>query len=244
MNYTPYGFVPYFEEDATALAFNGDHLDKPTQQYLLGNGHRAFSPAIMRFCSPDLQSPFLQGGVNCYCYCSGDPIYFKDPNGQVRMPLKRLNSNRPPSHSGNPRPAQSEALLRGAESSYHSAQRARSRANDALTSSRQFDQDAANSRLSASLSITPASQTQHRQAAEQYLQQAVHHLEVGWQQLNLERRELRNMRRLNSENRELLRNHAENFPPLTTDALQLQTVPTENTLQLENQNIRRFREPR
>lgn len=242
MNYTPYGFIPYLEHDATALAFNGEHLDMPTQQYFLGNGHRAFSPAIMRFYSPDSQSPFLQGGVNCYGYCSGDPINFKDPNGQNRVPLKRINSNRPRYYSGNPRPAQSEALLRGAESSYHSAQRARSQANDSLASSRQFEHAAAQSRLMAILSITPASEVQHRQAAQQNSQLAVHHMNEGLRQLNLERQALRNMRRLNAENRELQRNHVENFPPLTTGDSQLQNVPTENTLPTENQNIRQFRE--
>ena len=238
MNYTPYGFVPYIEQDATALAFNGDHLDKPTQQYLLGNGHRGFSPAIMRFCSPDLQSPFLQGGVNCYCYCSGDPINFKDPKGQNRKALKRLNSNPPNRHSGNPRPAESQTLLQGAQRSYESAQNAGGLANDAFALSNQFEQSAANSRLLAAVSLTPASRTQHMQAAAQSSQQALRHLNVGLQQLNVQRRELRNMRRQNSKNLKLLKHHKENLPPLATDAPPPQNVTTENTLPLEAQDVR------
>ena len=238
MNYTPYGFVPYIEQDATALAFNGDHLDKPTQQYLLGNGHRGFSPAIMRFCSPDLQSPFLQGGVNCYCYCSGDPINFKDPKGQNRTLLMLLNSNLPTRHSGNPRPAQSQALLQGARSSYEAAQNARRLANEAFRLMKQFKRRAANSHRLSEVTQDYVSWAQHSLAEVQFTRQALRHLSVWRQQRKVERRELRNQHRQNSEHRDLMKHHKENLPPLATDAPPPQNVTTENTLPLEAQDVR------
>lgn len=41
----------------------------------------------MCFQSPDSQSPFGAGGLNCYAYCAGDPVNFSDPSGH--MPTKR-----------------------------------------------------------------------------------------------------------------------------------------------------------
>lgn len=61
--------------------FNGEQLDPLTGLYLLGNGYRAYSPALMRFQSPDSWSPFGAGGLNPYAYCLGDPINRVDPTG-------------------------------------------------------------------------------------------------------------------------------------------------------------------
>lgn len=78
--YTPYGgFRP---DDGAWLGFSDAHLDHASGCYLLGNGHRAFSPALMRFGSPDRLSPFARGGLNAYAYCLGDPINHRDPTGQ------------------------------------------------------------------------------------------------------------------------------------------------------------------
>ncbi|MCE5986087.1 RHS repeat-associated core domain-containing protein [Pseudomonas sp. 5FOS] len=72
------------------LSFSGQHLDIPTNAYLLGSGYRAYSPTKMRFHSPDTLSPFGAGGLNAYAYCAGDPINASDPSGHSR--LRRSNS--------------------------------------------------------------------------------------------------------------------------------------------------------
>lgn len=78
--YTPYaGFQP---DAGPWLAFSDAHLDQASGCYLLGNGHRAYSPQLMRFRSPDRLSPFAAGGFNAYAYCLGDPINYRDPTGQ------------------------------------------------------------------------------------------------------------------------------------------------------------------
>jgi len=61
--------------------FNGEQPDLVTGHYLLGNGHRAYNPVLMRFNSPDTLSPFGKGGLNAYAYCAGDPVNRNDPSG-------------------------------------------------------------------------------------------------------------------------------------------------------------------
>lgn len=89
-SFLPYG--QFLQQRAVGgLRFAGQWFDPPVQGYLLGNGNRLYSPAIMRFLSPDSLSPFGVGGVNVYAYCSGDPINYHDPSGQTRTLLsKRL----------------------------------------------------------------------------------------------------------------------------------------------------------
>lgn len=76
---SPYGYLPGFQ---SLLGFNGERPDPVTGCYLLGNGHRAFSPSLMRFISPDSMSPFAAGGSNSYAYCLCDPINRQDPLGR------------------------------------------------------------------------------------------------------------------------------------------------------------------
>ena len=76
--YTPYGHAV---EGKNRIGFNGELRDPASGSYPLGNGHRIFSPILMRFLSPDDYSPFRQGGLNAYAYCLGDPINLTDPGG-------------------------------------------------------------------------------------------------------------------------------------------------------------------
>lgn len=82
--YTPYGHQCGQQR---LLGFNGEAHDPLTGHYLLGNGHRAYNPVLMRFNSPDTLSPFGAGGLNPYCYCLGDPVNRVDPNGQFSFAL-------------------------------------------------------------------------------------------------------------------------------------------------------------
>lgn len=79
--YSPYGYRPAGNGLLSLLGFNGERPDPVTGYYLLGNGYRAFNPLLMRFNSPDKLSPFGEGGLNPYAYCSGDPINRSDPSG-------------------------------------------------------------------------------------------------------------------------------------------------------------------
>nr|WP_314618481.1 RHS repeat-associated core domain-containing protein [uncultured Pseudomonas sp.] len=78
--YSPYGFSK--ATSAPALGFCGQRHDPLTGNYPLGNGHRSYSPTLMRFLSPDSLSPFDRGGLNSYAYCGGDPVNRIDPGAQ------------------------------------------------------------------------------------------------------------------------------------------------------------------
>ncbi|WP_241509542.1 RHS repeat-associated core domain-containing protein [Pseudomonas ovata] len=75
--YAPFGYCP----PAAGIGFNGELPDPLTGHYLLGNGYRAYNPVLMRFNSPDSLSPFGEGGVNAYVYCTGNPVNRRDPTG-------------------------------------------------------------------------------------------------------------------------------------------------------------------
>lgn len=81
--YAPYGHRPRIDLLLGIPGFNGEQPDPVTGHYLLGNGHRAYNPVLMRFNRPDSLSPFGDGGLNPYTYCLGDPINRLDPSGKV-----------------------------------------------------------------------------------------------------------------------------------------------------------------
>lgn len=81
--YTAYGYTSPGNRLLSLQGFNGERPDPATGNYLLGNGYRAFNPVLMRFNSPDSVSPFGQGGLNPYAYCSGDPMNRSDPSGHT-----------------------------------------------------------------------------------------------------------------------------------------------------------------
>lgn len=83
MAYTAYGHRSGESGLSCLLGFNGERPDLITGHYLLGQGHRAFNPALMRFNSPDELSPFGDGGINAYAYCGGDPVNRDDPSGNA-----------------------------------------------------------------------------------------------------------------------------------------------------------------
>jgi RHS repeat-associated protein len=72
---------------APQTGFNGQLHEPATAWQLLGNGYRAYNPALMRFHHPDDLSPFERGGINTYAYCSGDPINLADPTGHIAWAL-------------------------------------------------------------------------------------------------------------------------------------------------------------
>jgi RHS repeat-associated protein len=90
--YAPYGHRRVESAPGSLLGFTGEAVDPATGHYLLGNGHRAFNPVLMRFNSPDSLSPFGRGGLNPYAYCLGDPVNFSDPTGQFVNVLKIFTS--------------------------------------------------------------------------------------------------------------------------------------------------------
>ncbi|HAC6565156.1 TPA_asm: RHS repeat-associated core domain-containing protein [Salmonella enterica subsp. indica] len=63
--------------------FNGERQDPLSGVTHLGNGYRAYSPALRRFTCPDSESPFGAGGINPYVYCDHDPVNNIDPSGHA-----------------------------------------------------------------------------------------------------------------------------------------------------------------
>lgn len=92
--YSAYGFREA-NANMPALGFTGQRLEKVTGCYPLGNGHRFYSPLLMRFIQADTLSPFSAGGINAYAYCQNDPINRHDPSGRfvewLRQRVSRLN---------------------------------------------------------------------------------------------------------------------------------------------------------
>lgn len=85
ISYTPFGYSNGKENELLHQAFNGE-IHRPLGLcYLLGNGRRAYKPALMRFCSVDTESPFGSGGINAYAYCGADPINYSDPSAHTRV---------------------------------------------------------------------------------------------------------------------------------------------------------------
>lgn len=84
MTYTPYGHVSSCSPPSM-VGFTGMLFDAALEGFLLGNGHRAYRPALRRFLSADVLSPFDAGGINAYAYCANDPVNHQDPSGRVRV---------------------------------------------------------------------------------------------------------------------------------------------------------------
>lgn len=80
--YDPFG---YRAGAPGGIAFNGQLPEATTGHYLLGHGHRGYSPALRRFLSPDALSPFRAGGLNAYAYCQVDPVNATDPTGRYKL---------------------------------------------------------------------------------------------------------------------------------------------------------------
>jgi len=114
-SYTPYGFLKSLAPSEPRWAYTGEQPDISSQCYHLGNGHRVYNPALMRFQSPDTMSPFGQGGIHAYAYCVGDPINATDPSGQVRRPF--LSQSGPPRLPTFSRPQRTSRLELQAQSS-------------------------------------------------------------------------------------------------------------------------------
>ncbi|MFJ4443159.1 RHS repeat-associated core domain-containing protein [Pseudomonas sp. NPDC089422] len=88
--YCPFGHHQHQVSKLFMIGFNGEREDSHSGTYLLGNGYRAYSPALRRFFAPDSWSPFGKGGVNAYGYCAGDSINNVDPDGHGAVnPLRR-----------------------------------------------------------------------------------------------------------------------------------------------------------
>ncbi|OKB66575.1 hypothetical protein BHU62_11920 [Serratia marcescens] len=79
-SWSPYGTG---EPQKMLPGFNGERPDPVSGTYHLGNGYRAYNPALMRFNCPDSLSPFGASGINPYAYCAGDPVNFSDPSGHI-----------------------------------------------------------------------------------------------------------------------------------------------------------------
>lgn len=81
--YTPYGDSPTGGDSPSQLRFNGALRESMSGCYSLGNGYRMYSPVLMRFLRPDMESPFQKGWLNAYVYCGGDPRNRYDPDGHA-----------------------------------------------------------------------------------------------------------------------------------------------------------------
>ncbi|MGG7596297.1 RHS repeat-associated core domain-containing protein [Pseudomonas sp. WC1] len=94
----PCSHAPYGHRSAPTGApdtgLTGQRRENGLGWYLLGNGHRCYSPVLMRFHSSDLtNSPWSGGGVNSYAYCQGDPVNSHDRSGRIKnMTTSFVNS--------------------------------------------------------------------------------------------------------------------------------------------------------
>lgn len=87
MAYTAFGHLPSAPHCSSRLGFNGELLESGVHWYILGNGHRVYNTALMRFHSADTLSPFGAGGLNPYSYCSADPVNYRDPTGRFAVTI-------------------------------------------------------------------------------------------------------------------------------------------------------------
>lgn len=87
--YGPYGYERS-SGCSLLLGFCGYWRHACEHSYPLGNGYRLLNTRLMRFNRPDELSPFGEGGINAYMYCSGDPVNKSDPSGRAGTGLTAL----------------------------------------------------------------------------------------------------------------------------------------------------------
>ncbi|MFJ5181008.1 RHS repeat-associated core domain-containing protein [Pseudomonas fulva] len=87
-SYSAYGHDPTLPSTRVATGFNGEALEPTARCYLLGQGYRAYSPSLGRFIAADSLSPFGEGGLNSYAYCTNDPVNAVDPSGHVTLVIE------------------------------------------------------------------------------------------------------------------------------------------------------------
>ena len=85
--YTPYGQQSDLSIKTTGVktsgfGFNGERTDGKTGYQFLGQGYRAYNPALGRFMQYDVHSPFGKGGINGYTFAENNPIMKFDPAGE------------------------------------------------------------------------------------------------------------------------------------------------------------------
>lgn len=87
VTYTPHGHViPHPLQPR--IGFTGALFDAAFSGVWLGNGYRAYQPALRRFLKADALSPFGAGGVNAYAYCGNDPVNHEDSSGMTFMTVR------------------------------------------------------------------------------------------------------------------------------------------------------------
>lgn len=74
------------------LRFNGELREPALTAYALGAGNRLYNPILMRFHTPDPESPMEAGGLNSYAYCGGDPLNRIDPDGHAFVLMGSLRA--------------------------------------------------------------------------------------------------------------------------------------------------------
>ncbi len=212
-NYTPYGFCLPDEPVFSTLAFTGEKLEKQFGIYLLGNGHRSYSPTVFRFYAPDSLSPFLQGGLNSYAYCSNDPINYRDPTGHQRTPLGQINTGQPPRHSGNPALNRSRRLIERARAHERRAEEAGTAAQYAERLSVFHERRADHLTASAAGSTTPHRRSQLRQSAERHNKIADYWITAAVKHKTIERNQMQKAVATSRKLARLQRRDEENLPP-------------------------------
>ena len=87
--YMPYGQVTDLNQAKTLAltlqkstrGYQMKNTDQVTGWQFLGNGYRAYDPALRLFTKHDSASPWGAGGTNAYNYAGNDPINSSDPTG-------------------------------------------------------------------------------------------------------------------------------------------------------------------